>query len=116
MKSGWVDSDAQRAIDHYAAQGVSRDLALRIYTSRLLGSDRRLVLHSGGNTSVKTTLPDLHGEATEALCIKGTGADMASIEPAGFSAVRLDRIRKLRARETPHAPPRRCAAASPACD
>jgi rhamnose utilization protein RhaD (predicted bifunctional aldolase and dehydrogenase)/NAD(P)-dependent dehydrogenase (short-subunit alcohol dehydrogenase family) len=99
MKSGWVDSDAQRAIDHYAAQGVSRDLALRIYTSRLLGGDRRLVLHGGGNTSVKTTLPDLHDEATEALCIKGTGADMASIEPSGFSAVRLDRIRKLRARD-----------------
>src|SRR5437588_1030485 len=98
MKSGWVERDALAIVDRYAAQGVSRDLALRIYTTRLLGGDPRLVLHGGGNTSVKTVLPDLLGEAVEALAIKGSGADMATIEPAGLPALRLDRLRKLRAR------------------
>ena len=100
MKSGWVESDAQATIDRYAAQGVSRDLALRVYTARLLGSEPSLVLHGGGNTSVKTALPDLLGEMIEVMCVKGTGGDMAAIEPKGFSAVRLERIRRLRERAT----------------
>jgi rhamnose utilization protein RhaD (predicted bifunctional aldolase and dehydrogenase)/NAD(P)-dependent dehydrogenase (short-subunit alcohol dehydrogenase family) len=98
MKSGWVDSEVQAAIDRYAAQGVGRDLAARVYTTRLLGRDPRLVLHGGGNTSVKTTMRDLLGEEVAVLCVKGSGADMAVIEPAGLPAVRLERLRKLRAR------------------
>ena len=98
MKSGWVDSEAQAAIDRYAAQGVGRDLAARVYTTRLLGGDPRLVLHGGGNTSVKTTMRDLLGEEVAVLCVKGSGADMAVIEPAGLPAVRLERLRKLRSR------------------
>src|SRR6478752_4753274 len=98
MKSGWVDSEAQAAIDRYGAQGVGRDLAARVYTTRLLGGDPRLVLHGGGNTSVKTTMPDLLGDEVAVLCVKGSGADMAAIEPAGLPAVRLDRFRTLRAR------------------
>jgi rhamnose utilization protein RhaD (predicted bifunctional aldolase and dehydrogenase)/NAD(P)-dependent dehydrogenase (short-subunit alcohol dehydrogenase family) len=97
MKSGWVDSEAQAAIDRYAAAS-SVDLALRVYTTRLLGRDPKLVLHGGGNTSVKTTLPDLLGEEVAVLCVKGSGSDMAAIEPAGLPAVRLDRLRKLRTR------------------
>jgi len=99
MKSGWVDSEAQATIEHFVRQGVGRDLALRVYTTRLLGREPKLVLHGGGNTSMKTTLPDLLGEAVEVLCVKGSGADMASIEPRGLPAVRLERLRKLRARE-----------------
>ena len=98
MKSGWVDSEAQAAIDRYAAHGIGRDLATRVYTTRLLGRDPRLVLHGGGNTSVKTTMPDLLGDEVAVLCVKGSGADMAAIEPAGLPAVRLDRLRRLRAR------------------
>ena len=98
MKSGWVDSEAQAAIERYAAQGIGRDLAARVYTTRLLGRDPKLVLHGGGNTSVKTIVPDLLGEEVAVLCVKGSGADMAVIEPAGLPAVRLDRLRKLRAR------------------
>src|SRR6201982_515575 len=98
MKSGWVDSEAQAAIDRYARDGISRDLALRVYTTRLLGRDPKLVLHGGGNTSLKTTMPDLLGEEVAVLCVKGSGSDMAVIEPAGLPAVRLDRLRKLRAR------------------
>src|SRR5229473_1409597 len=70
MRSGWVDSDARAAIDRYARDGVGPDLALRVYTTRLLGRDPRLVLHGGGNTSVKTILPDLLGEKVEALCVE----------------------------------------------
>jgi rhamnose utilization protein RhaD (predicted bifunctional aldolase and dehydrogenase)/NAD(P)-dependent dehydrogenase (short-subunit alcohol dehydrogenase family) len=98
MKSGWVDSEAQAAIDRYAGKGIGRDLALRVYTTRLLGRDPKLVLHGGGNTSVKTTMPDLLGEEVAVLCVKGSGSDMATIEPAGLPAVRLDRLRKLRTR------------------
>ena len=98
MKSGWVERDAQAAIDHYAAQGIGRDLALRVYTTRLLGRNPTLVLHGGGNTSVKTTMPDLLGEEVAVLCVKGSGSDMAAIEPAGLPAVRLERLRRLRAR------------------
>jgi rhamnose utilization protein RhaD (predicted bifunctional aldolase and dehydrogenase)/NAD(P)-dependent dehydrogenase (short-subunit alcohol dehydrogenase family) len=95
MKSGWVDRDAEAVVDRY---GVGRDLALRVYTTRLLGADRRLVLHGGGNTSVKTRLPDLVGDEVDVLCVKGSGWDMATIEPAGLPAVRLEPLRKLRAR------------------
>jgi rhamnose utilization protein RhaD (predicted bifunctional aldolase and dehydrogenase) len=98
MKSGWVERDAQAAIERYGAQGIGRDLALRVYTTRLLGRDPALVLHGGGNTSVKTTMPDLLGEEVAVLCVKGSGSDMAAIEPAGLPAVRLDRLRRLRAR------------------
>src|SRR6476620_2230901 len=99
MKSAWIDRDAQAMVDRYARDGVGIDLALRVYTTRLLGRDPRLVLHGGGNTSVKTTVADLLGETTGVSCIKGSGADMAEIEPAGLPAVRLDRLRKLRARK-----------------
>jgi rhamnose utilization protein RhaD (predicted bifunctional aldolase and dehydrogenase)/NAD(P)-dependent dehydrogenase (short-subunit alcohol dehydrogenase family) len=98
MKSGWVERDAQAMVDRYGRQGVGRDLALRIYSTRLLGREPRLVLHGGGNTSVKTSLRDLLGEEVEVLCVKGSGGDMAAIEPSGLPAVRLERLRKLRAR------------------
>src|SRR5689334_2338840 len=97
MKSAWVERDAQAAIDHYASAGIARDLALRVYTTRLLGRDPKLVLHGGGNTSVKTRVADLLGEEAEVLCVKGSGWDMGLIEPAGLPAVRLAPLRQLRA-------------------
>src|SRR5437762_3706816 len=98
MQSLWSDSDAEAMVAHYGAAGISEDVALRVYTSRLLGGDPRLVLHGGGNTSVKTVLPDLLGEPAEVLCVKGSGWDMANIEPPGLPAVRLAPLRKLRQR------------------
>src|SRR5437762_11668040 len=95
MQSLWSDSDAEAMVAHYGAAGISEDVALRVYTSRLLGGDPRLVLHGGGNTSVKTVLPDLVGEPAEVLCVKGSGWDMANIEPPGLPAVRLAPIQKL---------------------
>jgi len=97
MKSLWSDSDAQAAIDRYGAQGVNQDLALRVYTTRLLGSDPLLVLHGGGNTSVKTQVRDLLGQMVDVLCVKGSGWDMGNIEPAGLPAVRLKPLLDYRA-------------------
>src|SRR4051794_8091074 len=97
MQSGWIDRDAEAAVSRYA--DIGRDLALRLYTTRLLGQDPRLVLHGGGNTSVKTRLSDLNGDMVDVLCVKGSGWDMGSIEPAGLPAVRLAPLLQLRARE-----------------
>jgi rhamnose utilization protein RhaD (predicted bifunctional aldolase and dehydrogenase)/NAD(P)-dependent dehydrogenase (short-subunit alcohol dehydrogenase family) len=97
MKSKWSDEEAERYVTRYAQQGVNADVALRVYTSRLLGRDPALVLHGGGNTSVKTTAPDALGRSTDVLCVKGSGWDMAEIEPAGLPAVRLAPMTELRA-------------------
>lgn len=96
MKSKWSTKTAQSAVRHYAKQGVGEDLALRVYTTRLLGNDPRLVLHGGGNTSVKMMMADTAGDQVDVLCVKGSGWDMGDIEPPGLPAVRLDAIRKLR--------------------
>lgn len=97
MKSRWNDADARKAVESYGKTGISEDLALRTYTTRLLGSDPLLVLHGGGNTSVKTTAKDLLGETHEVLCVKGSGWDMGTIEPPGLPAVKLNPLKKLRA-------------------
>ncbi len=98
MQSLWSDADAEAIAVRYAETAIGRDLALRVYTSRLLGGDPRLVLHGGGNTSVKTVMPDLLGDPIEVLCVKGSGWDMAAIEPPGLPAVRLAPLGKSRAR------------------
>jgi rhamnose utilization protein RhaD (predicted bifunctional aldolase and dehydrogenase)/NAD(P)-dependent dehydrogenase (short-subunit alcohol dehydrogenase family) len=99
MQSLWSDKNANAAVTRYADNGVSPDLALRVYTSRLLGGDPNLVLHGGGNTSIKTVMSDLVGEPTQVLCVKGSGWDMATIEPIGLPAVRLGPLRTLRRRD-----------------
>lgn len=99
MRSLWSDGEAEEIAAHYAERGVGRDLALRVYTSRLLGGEPKLVLHGGGNTSVKTGVEDLCGEAAEGLCVKGSGWDLGSIEPEGLPALRLAPLKGLRRRE-----------------
>jgi rhamnulose-1-phosphate aldolase/alcohol dehydrogenase len=96
MQSNWSDADARKFVADYAPKGVNEDLALRTYTTRLLGSDPKMVLHGGGNTSVKTSMKDQLGDDVEVICIKGSGWDMGVIEPAGLPAVRLEPLRKLR--------------------
>ena len=61
-RSAWTERDAKAAVDHYGKAGVGADLALRIYSTQLLGRDAKLVLHGGGNTSLKTKERDLTGE------------------------------------------------------
>jgi len=58
MQSLWSGADAERMVERYTAEGVGRDLTLHVYTSRLLGREPKLVLHGGGNTSVKTVMQD----------------------------------------------------------
>ena len=93
MDSCWSENKATAFVEKYTSRGIAVDVALRVYSSRLLGSDPQLVLHGGGNVSVKTRMPDVLGESQEVICVKGSGWDMASIEPAGLPAVRLEPIR-----------------------
>jgi rhamnose utilization protein RhaD (predicted bifunctional aldolase and dehydrogenase)/NAD(P)-dependent dehydrogenase (short-subunit alcohol dehydrogenase family) len=97
MQSRWNDISALDAVETYAEKGVSEDLALRVYTTRLLGRDPLLVLHGGGNTSVKTRAKDDLGVEYEVIAVKGSGWDMADIEPQGMPAVKLEPLRRLRA-------------------
>jgi len=71
-------------------------MALRVYTTRLLGRNSELVLHGGGNTSVKTTTKDIDGKKYDVLCVKGSGWDMAEIEPEGLPAVKLKPLLSLK--------------------
>ena len=71
------------------------DLGLRVYTSRLLGRDKSLVLHGGGNTSVKVRARNLVGDEEHLLYVKGSGWDLEFIEEAGFSPVRMAHLLKL---------------------
>jgi rhamnose utilization protein RhaD (predicted bifunctional aldolase and dehydrogenase)/NAD(P)-dependent dehydrogenase (short-subunit alcohol dehydrogenase family) len=96
MQSRWSDADARNAVEIYGTAGASEDLALRVYSTRLLGSDPLLVLHGGGNTSLKTRMADLVGDMHDVLCVKGSGRDMAAIDPSGMPAVKLAPLRKLR--------------------
>ena len=83
MKSLWSDVESDKYKD---------DLSLRVYTSRLLGQDPSLVLHGGGNTSVKITETNLVGSKEDILYVKGSGWDLVSIEKDGFSPVRMPHL------------------------
>jgi len=91
MKSLWNDAEAAQ---------FAGDLAQRVYTSRLLGRDKTLVLHGGGNTSVKIDEKDLFGRERRILYVKGSGWDLEHIEAAGFSPVRMDHLVELAKLET----------------
>src|SRR5476649_1189356 len=95
MENLWKDSDAKAAIASHAARGINEDLALRVYTTRLLGGEPKLVLHGGGNTSVKTRMADITGQQLDVLCVKGSGWDMGTIEAPGLPAVRLSPLQEL---------------------
>ncbi|MGD9953009.1 MAG: bifunctional aldolase/short-chain dehydrogenase [Burkholderiales bacterium] len=88
MKSLWNDAEAAQ---------FDGPLGPRVYTSRLLGRDKSLVLHGGGNTSVKLREKDLFGEEREVLYVKGSGWDLETIEAPGFAPVDLEYVRRLAA-------------------
>jgi len=94
MENRWSDRDAEAAIKQYA--DVSEDVALRVYTSRLIGAESALVLHGGGNTSVKSRTKNRLGEEVEVLYVKGSGWDLDTLEPPGLPGVQLDYLRQLR--------------------
>lgn len=86
MQSLWNDQQAPAAAD---------DLALRAYSSRLIGQDRSLVLHGGGNTSVKSTVTDRFGERHRVLWVKASGFDLATMGQEGFTGLMLDKVLRL---------------------
>lgn len=92
MKSLWDDN--------IATEFTNSPLDMRVYTSRLLGREPSLVLHGGGNTSVKASATNLFGETEALLYVKGSGWDLATIEAEGFAPVRLDVLKKMADLET----------------
>lgn len=88
MKNRWNQATAD-------ARAAESDLGLRVYTSNLLGQESDLVLHGGGNTSVKGRQRDIFGDQVEVLYVKGSGWDLRTIEAAGFPAVRLEHLLRL---------------------
>lgn len=87
MQSLWNDKEALKFSQD--------DLAMRVYTSRLLGSEENLVMHGGGNTSVKAVVQDFFGDEVEVLHVKGSGWDLKTIEKPGFPAIRLEETKRL---------------------
>ncbi len=86
MKSLWSDKEARK---------YKSELGKRVYTSRLLGANPELVLHGGGNTSVKTKEKDFFGDDVDVIHVKGSGWDLGTIEEAGFAPVRMDALLKM---------------------
>lgn len=95
MQSRWSEPEAEKCVELHA-RAYGKDLALRTYSSRLLGAEESLVLHGGGNTSVKTTVTNQLGEHTPAVFVKASGQDMANIPPEGHTGLALEYLLKLR--------------------
>jgi rhamnose utilization protein RhaD (predicted bifunctional aldolase and dehydrogenase)/NAD(P)-dependent dehydrogenase (short-subunit alcohol dehydrogenase family) len=94
MENKWKDSAAKAAVEQYS--DVHEDIALRVYTSRLIGADPSLVLHGGGNTSVKSRTKNKVNEEVDVLYVKGSGWDLDALAPPGLPGVLLDHLVKLR--------------------
>jgi len=94
MASAYNETQAEYFIKHYPH--IAKEMALRTYTSRLIGADPNLVLHGGGNTSVKLKHKNILGEDQEILFIKGSGVNLATIEPESFVALNLAFLKKFR--------------------
>src|SRR5215472_16274559 len=95
MQNRWSDEEACRFVAEYAPQW-GEDLALRTYSSRLLGAEECLVLRGGGNTSVKSYTTSVLGEQVPALYVKASGYNLADISPDGHSGVDLEFLKRLR--------------------
>lgn len=94
MESRFNETEAGKLVKKYSK--LPKDLVLRVYTSRLIGSDPALVLHGGGNSSVKLVQSDIHGDERPVIYVKGSGWDMAHIKPDGFTGLNLHPLLKLR--------------------
>ena len=95
MKSKWNNKEANSFIKKFRNKKVDKDLALRIYTTQLLGNDPKVVLHGGGNTSVKSKFKTLLGNSTKIIYVKGSGKDMSNIEEDGFPSLELNNLLEL---------------------
>jgi len=99
LKSRWSEAEAAKYVAEYAAEW-GEDLALRTYTSRLIGQEEDIVLHGGGNTSVKGTWRNAWGEPVPAIYVKASGWDLAGIRPEGYAPLDLEYLRRLRTLES----------------
>ncbi len=96
MENRWSDEKASQFIERYGARW-GQDLAIGLYVASLIGAEDKLVLHGGGNSSVKTLHTNLLGECLHAIYVKASGYNMAHIEPDGYTGLDLDYLKKLRA-------------------
>src|SRR5512145_3325000 len=96
MKNRWSDNNAATFIEKYGPQS-GEDLAIGLFVASLIGSEENLVLHGGGNSSVKTTHTNLLGESIPAIFVKASGYNMAFIDPNGYTGMDLNYLKKLRA-------------------
>ena len=96
MKNNWNNIHAKNYIKKYKEKNISEDLALRIYTTHLLGKNNELVLHGGGNTSLKTTTKNIFNENIDVMHIKGSGWNMDIIDYPGLPAVELKPLLKTK--------------------
>ncbi len=96
MENRWSDDKAAQYIEKYASRW-GKDLAVGLYVASLIGAEDRLVLHGGGNSSVKTIHTNLLGEQVPAIFVKASGYNMAFIAPNGYTGLNLDYLKKLRA-------------------
>jgi rhamnose utilization protein RhaD (predicted bifunctional aldolase and dehydrogenase)/NAD(P)-dependent dehydrogenase (short-subunit alcohol dehydrogenase family) len=95
-KNRWNETDARAFADAAGDCAADRLLALRVYSSRLIGADPDLVMHGGGNTSVKVRRPDLYGTECDILHVKGSGWDLDTLDVPGLPGVRMDALMGLR--------------------
>ena len=94
MKNLWKNSESLKYIKYYKKYNVSKDLALRIYTTHLLGGEKKLVLHGGGNTSVKTNYKNIFGEKDKVIYVKGSGWDMSNLTHKGMPGLNINPLLK----------------------
>lgn len=95
-KNNWNEADAQIWLDQAGENEADIQLAWRVYTSRLIGNDPDLVMHGGGNTSVKVKREDILGNEIDVLHVKGSGWDLDTIEAAGLPGVKMQPLHELR--------------------
>lgn len=94
MKNRWSQEEASRFIAEYGKKW-GEALALRTYSSRLIGKEKELVLHGGGNTSVKGEFKNILGEKVPIIYVKASGQDLLNIEPEAYTGIALGYIRQL---------------------
>jgi rhamnose utilization protein RhaD (predicted bifunctional aldolase and dehydrogenase)/NAD(P)-dependent dehydrogenase (short-subunit alcohol dehydrogenase family) len=95
MQNRWSDDKATQFVEKYGERW-GQDLAIGLYATALIGSEDKLVLHGGGNSSVKTVHTNLLGEQLDAIYVKASGYNMAHMEPNGYTGLDLSYLKKLR--------------------
>ncbi len=96
MRNSWNDADFQRSIHEFSGTfEPAAELAELVYASKLLGSENSLVMHGGGNTSVKCELVDMVGNRVDVLLIKASGVDLSRVTGHDYTPVKLAPLRNL---------------------